>query len=540
MKKIILFCLLLIVTDSQAQGRGFFSFLRLAPSTWWYKETITDADIDGDIGSQVIDSLKQKKQPIGYVATRPILITVFDCNDANVIINHSGVEIWNQLDDNCNGDIDEGVPNPNLITLTITSTNNSIYPIHGVLYSNSEKLGQLSKTPALLNAVHNLKISYSGNEGGSDMKWHHRWNQNHEDGVGLNCYEDEILYSQAVRCAGTTSVLNGRCCDATSGVNFPTWFEYLTLLDTTNSVCMFSPNIWGAAYSNDVKRLGYAPIFDEWAQQKIELGNTVVKYVVLGTEDQIYKDLFPTATNYVTTCNNVLGWLKTNFNPEFIVADINGNPKWDDIVTAGIPEANAYRYYLQFQSTLTDYDMIRNEINVAFEGQITGHLLKYPNKKMFFLQSEFKAENRYNGTVAHALATVEKNIVAIKLNQVYSNVIIGFTEQNLKKLFNNDLSLPPQYYGFNIVGNADNSTYCTSTLLNCVTLAYVTTDGSIEAIVINPNATAITIEQIVYNGFVRSVDTIEGYYGNALADKVLITENSLTMQPYSFKLIKLR
>lgn len=76
---------------------------------WWYKNSLTDLDGDGDYGSQHVDSLFQKSQPSGYVSARPIFLTQFDCNDNNSAINHSATEICNGVDDNCNGLVDDGL-----------------------------------------------------------------------------------------------------------------------------------------------------------------------------------------------------------------------------------------------------------------------------------------------------------------------------------------------------------------------------------------------------------------------------------------------
>jgi len=59
----------------------------------------TDVDGYGDAGS----SVQSCTQPAGY------LIDNTDCNDTNVAVNPGATEVCNGIDDNCNGQIDEGL-----------------------------------------------------------------------------------------------------------------------------------------------------------------------------------------------------------------------------------------------------------------------------------------------------------------------------------------------------------------------------------------------------------------------------------------------
>lgn len=108
--------LILIVMVSSATGQ-IISFSPLKVSFGgnqkknWYKETVTDADADGDPGAQSIEVKYQKNSPgAGWTTTQPVTITELDCNDARADINHNASEVCNGLDDDCDSLIDDGIP----------------------------------------------------------------------------------------------------------------------------------------------------------------------------------------------------------------------------------------------------------------------------------------------------------------------------------------------------------------------------------------------------------------------------------------------
>ena len=67
------------------------------PTTVWYH------DYDGDTYGDPNDSLTQCTQPSGYVADNN------DCDDTNNAVYPGATEVCNGIDDNCDGNIDEGV-----------------------------------------------------------------------------------------------------------------------------------------------------------------------------------------------------------------------------------------------------------------------------------------------------------------------------------------------------------------------------------------------------------------------------------------------
>jgi PKD repeat protein len=72
-----------------------------------------DLDVDG-FGNVAITT-NSCSQPIGYVSNAT------DCNDNNISINPTAIEICNSIDDNCNGTIDEGC---GVVSNTIPANNN--------------------------------------------------------------------------------------------------------------------------------------------------------------------------------------------------------------------------------------------------------------------------------------------------------------------------------------------------------------------------------------------------------------------------------
>ena len=69
------------------------------PTTTWY----SDGDADG-YGNPTGPTLIQCNQPTGSVSNNT------DCNDANAAINPGATEVCDGVDNNCNGQVDEGLP----------------------------------------------------------------------------------------------------------------------------------------------------------------------------------------------------------------------------------------------------------------------------------------------------------------------------------------------------------------------------------------------------------------------------------------------
>ena len=64
MKRCTTLLLILMVVSADAQSQfKMFGWRFGASKTWWYQNTLTDADADNDFGSQKIDSVFRKKAP---------------------------------------------------------------------------------------------------------------------------------------------------------------------------------------------------------------------------------------------------------------------------------------------------------------------------------------------------------------------------------------------------------------------------------------------------------------------------------------------
>ncbi|MGN6211238.1 CARDB domain-containing protein [Parafilimonas sp.] len=84
------------------------------PATTWYKDADNDGYSDGNTKTQC-------SKPSGYKRATALLATSGDCDDNNAAVHPNATEICgNGIDDNCNGQVDEGCYLP--ITVSIADT----------------------------------------------------------------------------------------------------------------------------------------------------------------------------------------------------------------------------------------------------------------------------------------------------------------------------------------------------------------------------------------------------------------------------------
>jgi hypothetical protein len=117
--------------------------------TTWYQ------DADGDGYGNAAVSQTACTQPTGYVSDNT------DCNDSNIAINPSAIEKCDGLDNNCNGQIDEGLSvtpvaiatasQTNIcpgtsITLTVTASNTGLGAISYAWYKNGNFISTAPRT----------------------------------------------------------------------------------------------------------------------------------------------------------------------------------------------------------------------------------------------------------------------------------------------------------------------------------------------------------------------------------------------------------
>ncbi len=90
-------CVLINDCDQTTSAPGVLNVLLNEQKTWWYRDA--DFDLFGDEATRVFE----QEPPQGYVGADG------DCNDADAAVHPGAEEVMNGIDDNCDGQIDEGL-----------------------------------------------------------------------------------------------------------------------------------------------------------------------------------------------------------------------------------------------------------------------------------------------------------------------------------------------------------------------------------------------------------------------------------------------
>ncbi len=124
------------------------------PNVWQYLNGYIDNDKDGfGVGELIINIPSNDTLPPGYVAN---LSNGIDCNDSNPLVHPNAVEIQNGIDNNCNGQIDEG------FTDTLPPIIRLIHPQSGSIF-DILKLIKFIFTVNDASEISSCSINISGN-----------------------------------------------------------------------------------------------------------------------------------------------------------------------------------------------------------------------------------------------------------------------------------------------------------------------------------------------------------------------------------------
>ena len=110
------------------------------PATVWYKDTDNDGYSNGTTQIQCV-------QPTGYKLATQLIAVSGDCNDNNIAVNPAATEVCaNNIDDNCNGQVDEGCS----LTPTISINDVTVYESQGIAML-TVSLSKTSTQPIKIN-----------------------------------------------------------------------------------------------------------------------------------------------------------------------------------------------------------------------------------------------------------------------------------------------------------------------------------------------------------------------------------------------------
>jgi len=133
------------------------------PGQTWYKDSDNDSWSDGT-------TLVQCNRPESYKAASELTGTSGDCNDSNAAVNPGATEICNGIDDDCDGQIDEGTTGNQTFVGNVTFTTQAqvnafsqcYNKIQGILTIQGTGINSLANLGNLIEVTSNVTIKYTG------------------------------------------------------------------------------------------------------------------------------------------------------------------------------------------------------------------------------------------------------------------------------------------------------------------------------------------------------------------------------------------
>ena len=132
------------------------------PGQTWYKDTDNDGWSNGT-------TLVQCNRPVGYKAASELTGTSGDCNDSNAAVNPGATEICNGIDDDCDGQIDEGTTGNQTYVGNVTFTTQAqvnafsqcYNKIQGILTIQGTGINSLAPLSNLIEVTSNMTIKFT-------------------------------------------------------------------------------------------------------------------------------------------------------------------------------------------------------------------------------------------------------------------------------------------------------------------------------------------------------------------------------------------
>lgn len=424
------------------------------------------------------------------------------------------------------------------VTLTITEgTGKTVKPIFSSSYSNLEKRYRVENSPELGAHIAALGLNIIGYTVGSDLQWYHVLDEKGTYGVGFNAWPRELQARGRTIDEAYGGALIPR--KDQNGNPYPYWLDFMHTLILAGADFLMCPNIYSVKLAYDGTEASLEPFWKEFDRMVSDVAGAgqAIPVVQLGTESQLYRDLFPNgAKDYAALCDLVVPGIRKRLPQAILSVDgSNGrNPQWDDTV-ASIDGIDAMRLYLQILGKPhNDYPGMRRRVNADLPEMVDDFIRDYPDKKIVLLQMALKNRHPLHHRVAHGLYLAELYVRLAKLNLEHDDIIQVASQMNLRHLFGNTVDPAPPYYGMLAVRDiwGGIARDCRADGTGLVTFAVEKPDGH-HVVVVNPADQPVTIGRVVVNGKSREDFVVDGYHGD-LNSLTVSRFDSLQMPPHSW------